>query len=754
MGWFVTFVVLLMAIVAVALVRAKPKRLGANARVAGNRTTPSRASRESKRAPQAFPLRWFGPDSELQVAGMMLRGACVYASSGQGHANATDPSEILVQQPVRRPSSIAPPFGYWPWYSRLSPEQRYEYLAWLASGKKELPRSDGYLFLYFYGIERRLLVDEADRTWGLQEIVRLRRLDAPRAGTKEGRSFRQYSTGLLWYEIARTPSRFDRKALDLVCGLTERWSPEMLTAPLAWAASREEPLPATLAREIASVDVTAQRSVVTERVPEEFNELFATRYLERYGGEGIRLRVSKREAWQTHRPASGGLDEMRIRVPNPLGIKSQFKELPKIWNSCIADLRKLSRISTSQVDDELTVDAWEAMPEDLRADVDHPLSDRVTSVLSEYAGVNEDDSADDSTVLAPAGRFAELLELERRPKLTASQSRNLAATVEHTGYGLTPDARITPVRYGWDELVAVTPGLDDNDVEAARYNAAAFVLRLGLSIALADGHADEMEQRVLMDHIDAVFGLSDEEQRRLGALRTLLLGSGVELREFSRRVREMIPPDARRSVGRLLVVIAAETDGIDRSERAALRRAFKSLDLSPELLEETIREVAPDADDSVVVMKTAKAPTARGEVIPAPSSEPAFRLNHEAISSIMEETRSVSNMLAEAMGVAVLEEDQPPEESELSSEVVRDAAEVAVQHAGPGGRYEPLYARLIEQKRWDRGDAEGVARGMGLMLDAGVETINDWAFDALGAPLIEDEGSELIVDRSLLSKRA
>ncbi|MEM8835870.1 MAG: TerB N-terminal domain-containing protein [Planctomycetota bacterium] len=418
-------------------------------------------------------MRWFGQDSELEVGGFKLNGPCVYASSDvdNGYLRASDPSEILLHAPVRRPHDAMSEMRYWPWYARIEPEHRFEYLSWLSANRSSLPPNDGYLFLYFYGIERRLLVDEADRTWGLQEIVRLRKLDEPRRATSEGRSFRNYSTGLLWFEIARTPNLFDASAFGLVERLTERWTPELLTAPLAWLVAKERPLPASIARQIAAADPAAQRSVVTKRVPEEFNELFETRYLDAFGGEGVSLRVSKRQAWHTYRPASGGLEEARMRVPNPMGIKSQFKKLPDLWNSCVADLRKLSRVSGSVDGETLSVDAWEAMPEELRVDVDHPLTGSVVEILTQDTGddTSEDDGAGvTATAMVPAGHFAEMIGIERRPKLTATQSRKVATTLEHTGYGIVPDARITPIRYGWDDPIAVLPGLDDDEVDSRR----------------------------------------------------------------------------------------------------------------------------------------------------------------------------------------------------------------------------------------------------------------------------------------------
>lgn len=755
--------------------RTVPYTRGAGARDGSPRSKASgRPAGPGKRA--GFEMRWFGEGETLKVHGFKLRSPGVYASSGTSNGTgrqgwATDPSEILLDAPVRNPATRRgfsgtdgdDEVGYWPWYSRIDPFHRHAYLSWLASERSLLPPLDGLLFLYFYGIERRLLVDGADRSWALREVVRLRRLDAPRVGTREGRSFRGYSAGLLWFELARTPEQFDPAGFERVVSLTERWMPELLTAPLAWLASTGSRLPTSLARAIAEADPASQRSVVTKRVPEEFTELFEGRYLDTFGGEGLELRISKRDTWHTYRPASGGLQEVRVRVPNPMGIRSQFKKLPEVWNSCIADLRKLSRVSLSMGSGDLTVAAWEAMPAELRADVDHPLADEVTSLLAGHA-VDEDGSDVESGAEPPAsatrvlaGQLAALVGIERRPRLTAAQSRRIADTLEKTGYGLVPDARITPIRYRWDEPLAVVPGLDDDGVESSRYNAAACVLRLGLSIAQADGQADSAELRVLTDHIDAVFDLPPEEQRRLAALRDLLLETGSDIRPIARKIQSMLPADARGKVGRLLVVIAAATNGIDRAERAALRKAYRALGLEADDLEQAIAEIAPEVGGGEIAVSPARANPRAGEPIQHPAGAHEFRLNHATISTIMSETREVSLLLAEAMGAADaeaagIEQDDEPHRDDLSEvqPVSADARNDAAD--GPEGRYAPLYAALIARERWPRDQADAIARSLGLMLNAGVEEINDWAFEALGSPMIEDTGDELQVDRGLLQR--
>jgi len=67
-------------------------------------------------------------------------------------------------------------FGYWPSYDRITPEQRRCYLQWLARGRRDddpAQRSLGYIFVFFYGIERRILCDKDRDPTLLDEVLKL-----------------------------------------------------------------------------------------------------------------------------------------------------------------------------------------------------------------------------------------------------------------------------------------------------------------------------------------------------------------------------------------------------------------------------------------------------------------------------------------------------------------------------------------------------------------------------------------------------
>ncbi|MDP2322836.1 MAG: TerB N-terminal domain-containing protein [Gammaproteobacteria bacterium] len=461
-------------------------------------------------------IQWYGGGTTLNVAEFELRQPAIYASPGRlrGSQWATDPSEVLIAAEVRRPRGAAPEMGYWPWYSRIAPENRYQYLQWLASGKLALPPQEGLLFLYYYGLERRLLHDGKDAEWVLHEIVRLRKLDEPRLRTREGNAFRKYSTNLLWFEVARNAAMFNEAAFATICGLTHNWDDEVIAGALSWLVQHRKPLPASIARWVASMDLESRQSVVIKRSGDKFNQLFEKRYQERFG-EGIPLRATGSLRRHTCRPASGGLSEVECHVADVTGENGLFAHLADIWNSCIDDLRGYTKLEVP-VRGPMTADAWEAMPEELRGDADHPLAARFHEIVraAQSAGVGK---ASRETLIH-AGLLASQVGTDRREKLTATQSRRVATTLQHCGYNVEPDARLSGRPYGWDQPVAVFPRTDESEIDPRRYGGAVCMLQLGLTVAEADGVVEPEELRHLAERIDALFQLPPHELRRLDAL--------------------------------------------------------------------------------------------------------------------------------------------------------------------------------------------------------------------------------------------
>lgn len=82
---------------------------------------------------------------------------------------AAEPSLIWTKLPVQPNNELEANPMYYPSYHGLSPKHRYQYLMWLRDITK--PTNLSYVFLYYYGLERHLLIGNYDVAF--DEILRL-----------------------------------------------------------------------------------------------------------------------------------------------------------------------------------------------------------------------------------------------------------------------------------------------------------------------------------------------------------------------------------------------------------------------------------------------------------------------------------------------------------------------------------------------------------------------------------------------------
>lgn len=122
-----------------------------------------------------------------------------------------EPSTIYVKFPIKKPDnikSIARP-DYYPTYAELTPEQMWIYLNWLQDISE--PIDIGYVFLYYYGLERHLLLGDFDLAF--DEILHLRKYHY-------NSSFASYSNSALLHSciFRNRPDRLEDALLLLESG--------------------------------------------------------------------------------------------------------------------------------------------------------------------------------------------------------------------------------------------------------------------------------------------------------------------------------------------------------------------------------------------------------------------------------------------------------------------------------------------------------------------------------------------------------
>ncbi len=691
--------------------------------------------------------RFLQANERLNVGFGEVVAPLVYASSSSQRGR-YDASLIDGSLPVTSGvPSYTESLPYWPTYFDATPQQRKTYLDWLLGGRSDPEIELGYVFIYFYGLERRVIVEQRDLGAIADELIRL----IPIYG--DSNSFRGYATRLLWMAIYLSveKEKLSGKRFQAAIDATSRWTDDLMELMLGTIYRKGASINSTIASLMAQNDHRSSNSVIVKRHNERFLQLFRTRYKNEFP-KGLKLKASKRDSAISYHPASSSLHrdpawESRLpKLPGVLRITSQFKPFVENWDACIEELKTYNRLHRKS-DGAMTAEVYESLPPELRDD-DHPEYDQWMKLWERYA-------SSEGRPMVPVHELATLKSIEQRGKLTKGQSQRIVRTAAAIGLGVEPDVDVSGKNYSWSEPVC----LFFEDPEAKRnikaYKSATILLRLGMNIAGADGEFDRSELEFIDQHLESTFNLSDADSSRLECLTHLLAKSPDSNFSITKSLCLKLQKSARALVGEFLVGIAAADGVLHPAELKELKKAYRSLELEPSVLDQLLSR-----------FKSKDEPAQSGTKEPEKQEGVEFKLDMNAISDIMTETRQVSRLLEEAMDFSDAD-DQGPEPSGRNEQVSEqadestpngnsrvDAAEIieAPHFHGLAERYHGFLSAVLQKASWERDEIEIVARHEGQMLTGAVEAINEWSYEQFEDWLIE-EGDEYQIHSAILESK-
>lgn len=709
-------------------------------------------------APPSAPVRraktklvWHAPSEPLIHAGLMIDAGMVFVSE-RALQWPGEPSAIISSISVAEiPAHPSADFGYYPSYDRISAEQRRCYLEWLADGRKDIDpaqRSLGYVFLFFYGVERRVFLDGDRDPRLIEELVRL--LEHYGSAHKS-RSLRSYFLQLLHFAGWQLGSDAYRALWPRFLEFdSDRPDEDGLRFVLANLYQRGEPLDWTVAYRLALSDVESRRSTVVARAQEKFFALFERRFRERFG-DGLNLEAAKQEAMVQYRPASNALVQIRyqqrgqnrleLRIPNVSGLHSQFKPLPAIWNSCVEDLSGYSRALASNKQGQSAVLAkWQALPAELRQAEDHPLKSAFDELVANAPHEN------DYTFL-PTGTLATLAGISERAKLTAAQGYDISELINGLGWNLAPDPRITGLPLSWDQEVALYR-VDAHQPAPNEVIGVVRLLYLALTVAAADGVVESQEIESFYRLVASQLPSENHWHPIRATEASLRRDPHVAVRSLP-QMSKLIPPENRQFVLRLLSHIAAADSEVSLDELKVLRRIARAFQLEPDSAEKLFRE---DEAFQAVTIAAGERGRERGEPIPNRPTDDShkFALDEERIKALTQETHEVISMLSVVM--AEPEDEAPCPPADTPAPPSPPSADVPWL-SGIGERYRGAVLTLVRHDALTPTDFDCIAAEHRLLPDDLFDSINTWADDTFGDFLLE-RGENVRIFRSLIPELA
>ncbi len=696
------------------------------------RTTPAASSFQVPKAPRGFgAATWIPAGQSVNVSGIEIPGGMVYVGTSlptPGGGN--DPCLIDPTKSVARQGDYTErQMGYWPSYSEVSSSARRAYLNWLAGGRKDPEADIGFVFLFFYGLERRAIVDgakdeAAQSDWSLiaTELRRLLRIYGGRSG-----SFRRYAGELLdWVSLASHPTKLYEQAVPEFPKGFEL--PLYVRLALGQTAVDQAPVPVHLALAWAKLDPNILFRTPAIRCAEQFEQLFAQKYAETFGA-GIVLPRNRTKLKFVYRAASAGFrgyDELKLTfrdTPDVTALTAPIRKLQEVVEAATTPLESFSRMVGKSPDAKSSLEGLLQLPSTL-----WPESAQTTlQSLKTRMG--------DGMVAMP---FQELLNiLGAKSTFTKDKTTSLARALESANVGFEPDVLSGAKTPKPEEQVVLfaLPPTEKVSRASGPYLAAALTLQLASAVASVDGEFGIKEVGHLRETILSWKHLTPSQSRRLLAHLRLLMQAPASMTTLKKKF-EPLDQGVRETIATFMATVAQSDGTVSPTEVKMLEKVYKALGVDSKRVFSDVHAVAAGAQPT-------PAATAKAEAS-------GFKLDPARIAALQQDTEKVSallaNIFAETEEPAALQEFEP-----IEVEPDSETAETSKGLLGLDEAHSALARMMLSRPEWSREELLDVAADLDLMLDGALERINEAAFDTHDLPLFDGE-DPVTVNAEILEK--
>jgi tellurite resistance protein len=670
---------------------------------------------------------WVPSGREVAIAGYRIPGGMIYVGKGLcGVAGyGAEPALIDPSFPVSRdhPDRAGAGMNYWPSYDSIHPSCRAAYLEWLAGGRRDPSAQIGYVFLFFYGLERRALADsqrlphaKQDLPAIAREVEELLHVYGPTSGSFLGYASRFLDVLKLLrsdYQEPQPPTERQGYELPLSVRLAiGRIIMERKPLPAEWALSWFLTHPETWLRASA------------RRCPEEFQKLFAARYKEAFGG-GLVLAADGPKLKFAFRPASAsftGQVEVATNVPDITIETSTLSKLRELGERCEADLDAYSRWIGRNPSAPKTIAAVALLPAEIVKGGDSQEARELWNFIEMTLGPQGRAVCPTDSVLRHCASLGS-------GKLAKSEAVLLAQLLQKGKYGIEPDVRFggAPLTPGGVAVLFRLPP-DAPEIASPGYVATTMLLDLAVAVSAADGTISSSEQEQLQNHLRESPELSEAERLRLSVHLTWLMRAQPAFTSLRKRL-QALDVQVRQDMAKFIASVACADGVILPEEILTLRKIYPMLGFAADDVYTHLHAMASRAGIGSDETSAGSAgsglpshglPTA-GAVIPG-----AVRLDMVAVKRKFTESARISAILND-----IFSDEEPRKEMR------------AVNPASIPGKLSPMYGALLsdllKQPEWPRSDFERVAAEYNLLPDGAIDTLNEAAIEIAGAPVIEGD---------------
>lgn len=674
---------------------------------------------------------WIPKDSSIVIADTTIQGGLIYV--GKRLPTITGDNDPCLIDPTKEVALSADfkqrLMGYWPSYSNISAEARRAYLNWLAAGKDNPGADIGYVFLYFYGLERRIIIDNKPDANNKDEILaiasELRRLLYVYG--KGSKSFSRYATDLLdWIGIIHTTERMYKTLNE--SELLQDVRPQSIRLALGQAAIDNVCLPAVVALHWARLDTNGTWTTKFAKNPVEFYARFQKLYKDVFG-DGLQLQTNDQELRFNYVPASSSL-KVRAKelvvgargIPN-IKISTDIKRifLGILGQTCQYLLEPYAGSANQSAH---TIDA---------PDTANTLSGSTWSeaTLERLRGLKEQAGN------GPRSIRVKDLAVNLGISIADTKTDFIAFSKLLSQYSLfiIPDVKsgASPPRADDQVVIYLASPISGNSQQSAKFNAANIALQLASAVAASDGEFSDREHEHLLGKLKGWSHLDDNQILHLEASLSYLkltpaALNSVKLNQIKKKL-EHLDQASRRSIAEFIALVAQVDGAIMADEIKALEKVYKVLNLDCGTIYSDLHNGA---------IKNSSLPSSVDTKIVRDLTND-LGLDANRIAQLQQDTDRGADLLAAIFS----EVDEDEQASVVSSgqltqeEGPEDSGDSLI--LGLDNTLSIFACQLMERLSWSRSDLLIVAKELGLMLDGALESINEASYDKLDLPFSEGD---------------
>jgi tellurite resistance protein len=678
-------------------------------------------------------FQWIPPGESIQIANYEIPDGMIYIGTGYPKNNSwddADPSFINLNLQVnfKSPDYSGSNMHYWPSYSDIPPESRAAYILWLAGGRKSTDFNIGYVFLFFYGLERHVFVDFKETGGSKDELIKieneLRRLISI-YGDLSG-SFRNYASRFVDVLKLSTVAASGKKFFDEKPEKFYRqWYdfPLQLKLALGQLAVEGKPIPAHWMLTWAKYHQETKLRTPAQRCEEYFEQLFCVRYEDEFGG-GIIIKPNKTKLSVEYHAASRHIGQHKVNVgnlPDITRLSTPLKKIIKLIENCQNDLESYSRWLGRNKDSTISLPALSLLPDEILLKIKNTQVSSFTEFISDQFKNSEMPEIDNQKIIDSWENISP-------GKLSKSESTAFAQFLEKLGYGIEPDVRFGGPNYKVSGIsILFKQSGDIPKIASKLYGAANLIVHLSALVAHADNEFSVDEQEHLLTQINEFKDINSMERQRLIAHLKWLTVAKPSISGLKKKL-DLLSSKQKLDLANYLIGTAGADGIIAPDEIKLLSKIYPMLGFESRELYSHLHQLSIESSssDDLVTVKT-------GDKEDTGYKIPTYK---EPINKVILDKKKIEKKLIETRAIESILGDIFSEDEEEQKTFIVEKSEFSIQ--GLDHAHSLLLKDLSEKEQWDRLEYEELVRKYNLLPDGALDTLNEKAYEICNDALCED----------------